>query len=61
MKYCYLLLFVALSCFTACKNNTTESKISKDVAGTKNHSYSNYTDVVPKHLDWKQNINFDKK
>jgi leukotriene-A4 hydrolase len=54
----------AVILFVACKDSSVidnKSGITKDARGVKNHSFSNYEEVVPKHLNWKANINFDKK
>jgi hypothetical protein len=36
-------------------------KNSSSTASVNNHSYANYISAKTKHLDWKANINFDKK
>jgi aminopeptidase N len=36
-------------------------KKSSSTASVNNHSYANYISAKTKHLDWKANINFDKK
>jgi leukotriene-A4 hydrolase len=54
----FYIIIVLLYClqFVGCKtNNETKNGMIN------NHSYSNYLQVKTTHLDWKANINFDKK
>jgi leukotriene-A4 hydrolase len=61
-----IIFAIAIGIFFAnCNNNNSGSSIStKEIVNEfeiKNHSYSNYQDVTPSHLEWNAVINFDKK
>ncbi len=48
--------------FSTCKDaKNANNQIATDFPGTQNHSYSNYQDVQPTHLDWDVNVNFNEK
>ncbi len=64
MKINYLLIIMFIASLNACKNESVNTKtdvITRDAKGVMNHSYSNYKQVIPHHLDWQANINFDNK
>jgi leukotriene-A4 hydrolase len=49
--------------FTTCSDKNASQNTIELVNGLEieNHSYSNYKQVIPSHLDWTATINFDKK
>jgi leukotriene-A4 hydrolase len=64
MKNILSVICCVMLILLACKNETVNTRtnvIAKDSKGIMNHSYSNYYDVIPRHLNWKANINFEKK
>jgi leukotriene-A4 hydrolase len=63
MKIKLLFIVTFAIALNACDNKKATNNVAEIVNGfvIENHSYSNYKQVVPSHLDWTANINFDKK